>query len=92
MESMSAYSDGESLGEAVDSDVSIQTADEVPVLPSVKKLASKFNTASPERINYSDRLGKDVSTFQRFYYSPCIVMKHKVIKSFNSKSDFTFCK
>lgn len=61
LESMSAYSDGESLGEAVDSDVSTQTADEVPMLPSVRKLASKFDLASQERINNIDKLTKDVS-------------------------------
>lgn len=61
VESMSVYSDGESLGEAIDSDVSTQTADEVPTLPSVKQLASKFNIASQESINDLDKIRKDVS-------------------------------
>ncbi|XP_042220931.1 uncharacterized protein LOC121865492 isoform X10 [Homarus americanus] len=59
MESMSTYSDGESQGEGIDSDASTRTPDEMPVLPSVRKLACKFDQASQERVNDLDKRGKD---------------------------------
>lgn len=61
VESMSGYSDGESHGDGNDSDVSTSTPDKVPVLPSVRKLASKFDVASRERVNDLDKHGKDGS-------------------------------
>ncbi|XP_047499270.1 uncharacterized protein LOC125045817 isoform X5 [Penaeus chinensis] len=61
VESMSGYSDGESHGDGNDSDVSTSTPDKVPVLPSVRKLASKFDVASKERVNDLDKHGKDGS-------------------------------
>lgn len=59
MESMSPYSDGESHGEGIDSDASTHTQDEVPTLPSVRKLASKFDIANRERVNDLDKHEKD---------------------------------
>ncbi|XP_042866418.1 uncharacterized protein LOC122249530 isoform X3 [Penaeus japonicus] len=61
VESMSGYSDGESHGDGNDSDVSTSTPDKVPMLPSVRKLASKFDVASRERVNDLDKHGKDGS-------------------------------
>ncbi|XP_066984841.1 uncharacterized protein [Macrobrachium rosenbergii] len=55
VESMSGYSDGESHGDGNETDVSTRTQDEIPILPSVKKLASKFDMASQERVNDLDK-------------------------------------
>ncbi|XP_064099189.1 uncharacterized protein LOC135210255 isoform X7 [Macrobrachium nipponense] len=55
VESMSGYSDGESHGDGNETDVSTRTQDEIPILPSVKKLASKFDLASQERVNDLDK-------------------------------------
>ncbi|XP_069180549.1 uncharacterized protein [Procambarus clarkii] len=59
VESVSTYSDGESHGEGMESDVSTRTLDDVPALPSVRKLASKFDLASQERVNDLDKRGRD---------------------------------
>ncbi|XP_069180550.1 uncharacterized protein [Procambarus clarkii] len=61
VESVSTYSDGESHGEGMESDVSTRTLDDVPALPSVRKLASKFDLASQERVNDLDKRGRDKS-------------------------------
>lgn len=74
MESMSAYSDGESHGEGIDSDASTHTQDEVPMLPSVRKLASKFDLANQERVNDLDKHGKDVSI--HFHFSFTVDWRH----------------
>nr|XP_053653510.1 uncharacterized protein LOC128703004 isoform X5 [Cherax quadricarinatus] len=58
VESVSTYSEGDSHGEGLDSDASIRTPEEVPALPSVRKLASKFDLASQERVNDLDKHGK----------------------------------
>ncbi|XP_068245045.1 serine-rich adhesin for platelets-like isoform X3 [Palaemon carinicauda] len=55
VESMSGYSDGESHGDGNETDVSTRTQDEIPLLPSVRKLASKFDLASQERVNDLDK-------------------------------------
>ncbi|KAK7068821.1 hypothetical protein SK128_014902, partial [Halocaridina rubra] len=55
VESMSGYSDGESHGDGNESDVSSRTQDELSLLPSVKKLASKFDLASQESVNNLDK-------------------------------------
>ncbi|KAK8719474.1 hypothetical protein OTU49_014018 [Cherax quadricarinatus] len=63
VESVSTYSEGDSHGEGLDSDASIRTPEEVPALPSVRKLASKFDLASQERVNDLDKHGKAKNIF-----------------------------
>ena len=58
MESVGEYSDRE----VVDSDASLHTPEESPALPSVKKLASRFDPV-PHKVNNLDKHGRSVSFY-----------------------------
>ncbi|XP_076057936.1 uncharacterized protein LOC143035168 isoform X9 [Oratosquilla oratoria] len=72
MERMSGCSDGESLE---DSDVSSRTPDVLPALPSVKKLATKFDKRQENYVNNLDKRDRKVP--EDFYGNKNIVVTDK---------------